>query len=131
MSIQAPPLLILLAADFTLILHLAFILFVVLGGFFALAWRKAPYVHLPAAVWGAWIEFSGGICPLTPLEQELRRRAGDAGYTGGFIEHYLLPVIYPDQLTPPTQWALGLCVIAINLAVYAWLTRRFMRTRRG
>ena len=120
-----------LAADLVLLLHLAFILFVLLGGLLALRWRRAPLLHLPAALWGAWIEFSAGICPLTPLEQELRRRAGEAGYSGGFVEHYVLPVVYPDWLSRPTQLALGLCVVAVNLAVYGWLVWRTFRSRRG
>lgn len=120
-----------LAADLILLLHLAFILFVLLGGLLALRWRRAPLLHLPAALWGAWIEFTGGICPLTPLEQELRRRAGEAGYGGGFVEHYVLPVIYPDWLSRPTQLALGLFVVAVNLAVYGWLVWRHIRSRRG
>lgn len=131
MSSEVSSLLLCLAADLTLVLHLAFILFVVCGGFFALRWRWAPFLHLPAAAWGAWIEFSGGICPLTPLEQELRRRAGAAGYAGGFVEHYLLPVIYPDRLSPPTQLALGFSVIVVNLAIYGWLVRRMLRSQRG
>jgi hypothetical protein len=119
-----------LLADLVLLLHLAFICFVVLGGLLALRWRRIIYFHLPAALWGAWIEFTGGVCPLTPLEQELRRRAGEAGFRGGFVEHYVLPVVYPDWLSRPTQIALGLFVVAVNLAVYGWLARRALRKRR-
>lgn len=120
-----------LLADLTLLLHLAFILFVVLGGLLALRWRRILFVHPPAALWGAWIEFTGGICPLTPLEQELRLRAGEAGYSGGFVEHYVIPVIYPDWLSRPTQLALGLFVVLVNLGIYSWLTWRARRSRRG
>ena len=113
-----------LAADAVLLLHGMFILFVVAGGLLALRWPLAAAVHLPCAVWGAYIEFSGGICPLTPLEQRLRATAGEAGYSGGFIEHYLLPLIYPAGLTPAVQLVLGGAVIVINVAVYGLVLRR-------
>jgi hypothetical protein len=113
-----------LAADAVLLLHGVFILFVVAGGLLALRWPLAAAVHLPCAAWGAYIEFSGGICPLTPLEQRLRAAAGEAGYSGGFIEHYLLPLIYPAGLTPTVQIVLGSAVIVINLAVYSLVLRR-------
>lgn len=120
-----------LAADFIVIVHLAFIVFVLLGGLLALRWRFAALLHLPAAFWGALIEFTGGICPLTPLEQRLRQAAGETGYGGGFVEHYVIPVIYPHWLTRPTQLALGLFVIAVNLAVYGWLVWRWRHSRAG
>ena len=101
--------------------HFAFVLFVVLGGVLALRWRGLIWVHLPCAFWGAWIEFTGGICPLTPLENWLRIRAGEAGYDGGFVEHYLLPVLYPTGLTRGIQIGLGLAVVAINVAIYSWM----------
>ena len=109
-------------ADATVALHLAFILFVVFGGF--LAWWKTAWalVHLPAVAWVAFIEFTGTICPLTPLENALRERAGDAGYTGSFIDHYLLPIIYPAGLTPQVQVALGFAVVVLNIIVY-WKIR--------
>lgn len=111
-------------ADATVALHFAFILFVVFGGF--LAWWKAvwAWVHLPTVAWVAFIEFTGTICPLTPLENALRERAGDAGYAGGFIDHYLLPVVYPAGLTPQFQVVLGIAVIALNVAIYWRLWRR-------
>ena len=113
-----------LAADLTLLLHLLFVLFVVFGGLLCLhRWRWA-LLHLPAVLWGIWIEWSGRICPLTPLENHFRRLAGDDGYSGGFIEHYLLPVLYPANLDRPLQWLLGALALLINLAVYAWLLRR-------
>ncbi len=113
-----------LAADAVLLLHGVFILFVVAGGLLALRWPLAAAVHLPCAAWGAYIEFSGGICPLTPLEQRLRMLAGEAGYSGGFIEHYLLPLIYPAGLTPTVQVVLGSGVIVVNLIVYGLVLRR-------
>ena len=118
-----------LAADLVVLLHFAFILFVVLGGLFVLRWPKLAWLHLPAAAWGVAIELRGGICPLTPLENALRRAAGEAGYGGGFIEHYLLPIIYPAALTRDIQLLLGLAVLLLNLAVYAWVVRRRWRTR--
>jgi len=109
-------------------IHLLFVLFVVLGGLLVLRWPKAAYVHLPAAAWGAAMEFAGFICPLTPLENSLRRQAGASTYTTGFIEHYLLPVLYPAGLTRATQVVLGLIVIGVNIAIYWWVGRTCRRT---
>ena len=111
-------------ADLVLVVHLAFVLFVVLGGLLVLRWPKLAWLHLPAAGWGALIEFAGWICPLTPLEQRLRVLAGQSGYQGGFIEHYVTSWLYPAGLTRTVQLVLGVAVIAINLAVYARLLRR-------
>lgn len=111
-------------ADLLVLLHLGFIMFVLLGGFLALRWRWLCLVHLPAVVWGVLIEFQGWICPLTPLENRLRLAAGEAGYSGGFVEHYLLPVIYPEALTVELQMFLGGLVILINLIAYTWVFRR-------
>ena len=111
-------------ADLVLVVHLAFVLFVVLGGLLVLRRPKLAWLHLPAAAWGALIEFAGWICPLTPLEQRLRVLAGQAGYQGGFIEHYVTAWLYPAGLTRPVQYALGALVIVVNLAVYARLLRR-------
>ena len=110
-------------ADLIVLVHFAFVLFVILGALLVLRWPKLVYLHLPAALWGIWIEFSGRICPLTPLENALRRQAGEAGYSGGFIEHYILPVLYPTGLTRTTQVALGLIVILVNLVIYSYLIR--------
>ena len=107
-----------LAADLVLLIHLGFIVFVVLGGFLTLRWRRLAWIHLPCAAWGTWIELQGGVCPLTPLENRLRATAGGVGYDGGFIEHYLLPLIYPAQLDRTAQVALGLFVLALNLGLY-------------
>jgi hypothetical protein len=105
-------------------LHFIFVLFVVIGGLLALRWPRVAYLHIPAAVWGAAIELAGWICPLTPLENSLRTQAGSAGYSGGFVEHYILPVLYPSALTRDAQLVLGFLVIAFNLTVYAYVFRR-------
>jgi hypothetical protein len=118
-----------LLADAVLLLHLAFILFVVLGGFLVLRRPALAWLHLPVVAWGAWIEFSGWICPLTPLENWLRERGGESAYAGGFIEHYLTALIYPAGLTRGIQWAIGAAVIAINLALYIAIWRRRRRAR--
>jgi hypothetical protein len=109
-----------LAADLVACLHLAFILFVVLGGLLVLRWPRWAWFHLPAVGWGALIELMGWICPLTPLENRLRLEAGTAGYEGGFVEHYLLPVLYPAHLSRSIQIFLGLGVLLINFFVYGW-----------
>ena len=115
-----------LLADALVAAHLAFIVFVVAGGLLALRHRGWAVLHLPAVLWGAYAELTGTVCPLTPLENALRRRAGEAGYPGGFVEHYLIPLIYPEALTARTQVLLGLVVLAINAIVYAfvWRSRR-------
>ena len=114
-----------MAADLLVILHLAFILFVMLGGLLLFRWSWVAWLHLPAMAWGALIELVGWICPLTPLEQRFRQAAGEAGYSGGFIEQYLLPLIYPDSLTREIQLALGLLVIIFNAVIYGlWWRRR-------
>jgi hypothetical protein len=111
-------------ADLVVGLHALFVAFVMVGGLLALRWPWVVAGHLPAAVWGALIEFRGWICPLTPLEKSLRAAAGDAGYQGGFIEHYLLPVLYPQGLTREVQVAMGFAVVAVNLVIYLILLRR-------
>ena len=116
-------------ASLVLAVHGAFVLFVVAGGLLALRWPRAAWAHLPAAAWGAGIEIAGGICPLTPLENRLRELAGQAGYDGGFIEHYLLAWLYPDGLTHEIQVALGVAVLVINVAIYATVWRRRRRAR--
>lgn len=108
-----------LAADAVVALHLAFVVFVVLGGL--LTWRTPAmaWLHLPAAAWGAYAELTGTVCPLTPLENALRTSAGASGYSGSFVDQYLMPMLYPLGLTLSDQRLLGALVIAINLAVYA------------
>ena len=118
-----------LAADAVLLLHLGFILFVLLGGVLAVRWRWAPLLHLPAAAWGVYIELSGGLCPLTPLENRLRIAAGEAGYSGGFIEHYLLALIYPAGLTQDVQYVLAAIVVGVNALAYGGVWRRRRRSR--
>jgi hypothetical protein len=112
-----------LFADLVVGLHSLFVIFVLIGGLLLLRWPALVWVHLPAAVWGALIEFAGWVCPLTPLEQSLRAQAGDVGYQGGFIEQYMLPVLYPSGLTREVQLFLGGVVIALNLAIYGWVWR--------
>ncbi|MDP3938192.1 MAG: DUF2784 domain-containing protein [Deltaproteobacteria bacterium] len=116
-------------AGLVVVLHLAFIIFVVVGGLLALCWHWAPLVHLPAALWGVFIEVSGGVCPLTPLENALRRAAGASGYSGGFIEHYLVPTIYPVALSHPVQLLLASLVVLANALVYWFVWRRYRRAR--
>lgn len=118
-----------LLADAILLLHLAFILFVVLGGFLVWRCRRLVWLHLPTAAWGALIELGGWACPLTPLENRLRRLGGGEGYAESFIAHYLIPLIYPATLTRELQIGLGLGVVAINLLAYA--LGRQKRSRRG
>jgi hypothetical protein len=118
-------------ADLVVVLHVAFVVFVVLGGLLALRWPRVLWIHAPAAVWGALIELGGWICPLTPLENELRRRGGEAGYAGGFVEHYVLPVLYPGALTRGVQLVLGALVIVVNVAVYAVVISRMRRREAG
>jgi hypothetical protein len=110
-------------ADLLVVLHLAFAAFVVFGGFLAWKWRCAIFAHLPALAWGFWVEISGQICPLTPLENHWRHLAGQAGYQGGFLEHYLLPILYPPGLTPADQWVLAVLLLVINLIAYGGLLR--------
>jgi hypothetical protein len=118
-------------ADLVVGMHALFVAFVVLGGLLALRWPWIAAAHLPAAVWGALIELRGWVCPLTPLEKSLRAAAGDAGYRGGFIEHYLLPVLYPAGLTRDVQLTLGSLVIAVNLVIYGIVLRRRMAGARA
>lgn len=115
-------------ADGVLLIHLAFVLFVVAGAFLVLRWRWLIWLHVPAVLWGAYVEFSGRLCPLTPLEVSLRHRAGQGGYEGGFIEHYVTVWLYPDGLTKEIQIGLGLFVLTLNVIAY-WLI--FRRARRS
>jgi hypothetical protein len=116
-------------ADFVVLLHFGFIVFALLGALLALRWPRVLWVHAPAAIWGVAIELRGWVCPLTPLENRLRSAGGAAGYPGGFIEHYLLPVIYPPGLTREVQVVLGLALLAVNVVVYraVWLSWRKRR----
>ena len=119
-----------LAADLLVLVHLGFVLFVVLGGLLVFRWPGWVWVHVPAFAWSAVIEFNNWICPLTPLEQRFRMAAGQDGYTGGFVEHYLLPILYPDGLTREIQIGLGLFVLGVNALVYGlWLWRKWRKRR--
>ncbi len=114
-----------LAADTLVLLHLAFILLVLFGGLLVLRWRPALLLHLPALAWGLAVEYLHLGCPLTTWENQLRNAAGDAGYPGGFIDHYLWPLIYPAGLTPTVQLVLGSVALLLNLAVYACVAWRW------
>jgi len=122
-----------IAADAVVLLHAAFVAFVVGGAALLWRWPRVVWLHGPAVAWGAWIEFSGGLCPLTPLENRLRAQAGEAGYGGGFVEHYVVPVLYPDALTRELQWTLGVGVVAVNALLYGlWIaSHRRRRSRDG
>jgi hypothetical protein len=117
----------LIAADSVLAFHLMFILFVVLGAVLALKWRWVLLLQLPAAAWGFYVETSGRLCPLTTLENHFRHLAGQSGYQGDFLQHYLLATIYPDGLTRHMQFVLAAVVIGVNVSIYAWL---FLHRRR-
>jgi len=119
-----------LLADLIVALHLGFVLLVVLGGLLVAWKRRLLWLHLPALAWGAGIELAGGICPLTPLELRLRAAAARQGYRGGFVEHYLVPAIYPAGLTRSLQILLGLAVLVLNLAVDALLWRKGRKGKR-
>jgi len=114
-------------ADVIVLVHLAFILFVAAGGLLVLRWPKLAWVHVPAVVWGALIELAGWICPLTPLENRLRGATGEAAFAGGFIDRYIMPIVYPAGLTRGMQLTLGIAVVAVNLVVYGSL---FLRRKR-
>ena len=117
-------LLYLVLADLVVVVHFLFVAFALLGGLLALRWPRVVWIHLPAAVWGVLVEMAGWICPLTPLEQHLRHQAGLPPYEGGFLAHYLLPVLYPEELTRETQWLLASVVLGVNAVVYGLLVRR-------
>jgi hypothetical protein len=116
-----------LAADAVVAMHFAFIAFVVAGGALMFVDRRWAILHLPAVGWAAWTEFTATVCPLTPWENALRARAGEAGYAGSFVEHYIVPLVYPQNLTPDAQVALGIGVVFVNAVVYAIAWRRAPR----
>ncbi|HET7649107.1 MAG TPA: DUF2784 domain-containing protein [Gammaproteobacteria bacterium] len=119
----------LMLADAIVVIHLAFILFVIAGGLLLLRWPRLVWLHIPAVIWGALTEFLHIVCPLTDLEDRLRGMAGVAGYRSDFVTHYLLPVIYPPGLTAQIQLALGSLVVLLNIGVYGWLLWRLPRWR--
>jgi hypothetical protein len=117
-----------LAADAVVLLHVLFVAFVVAGALLLWRWPRLVWLHAPAALWGVFVEWSGTVCPLTPLENRLRARAGEAGYRGGFVEHYVLPWLYPGGLTAEVQFVLGALVAVVNVVAYAaWWWRRSTR----
>ena len=114
-------------ADMVLVVHMAFVVFVLCGGLLTLKWRWIAWLHLPAAAWGAVVEFTGWICPLTPLENWFREQDGETPYRSDFIAQYLLPVLYPEDLTRDLQLVLGAGVVILNATVYWWLWRETQR----
>lgn len=118
-----------LLADLIVLIHVAFVIFAILGGFLV-AWRpRLIWIHLPAVIWAAIVEFFGCVCPLTPLENWLRRKAESDGYASDFIAHYFLPILYPQGLTREAQIVLGILAVVINLAIYGWVLRKKTRAR--
>jgi len=118
-----------LLADAVVLLHAAFVAFVVLGGFLVLRWPWMAWVHVPAAAYGFLVEAAGWVCPLTPLEVWLRHRAGEAGYAGGFVEHHLIPLVYPSPFPRSLAWTLAGVVVAVNALSYGLFLGRRWRAR--
>jgi hypothetical protein len=118
-----------MAADLILLLHFGFIVFVAAGGFLVLRWHRLAWLHVPAVIWGAAVSLFGWLCPLTPLENQLRLAVGEAGYAGSFIGHYLMPVIYPSGLTRTWQLVLGGAVLVINAIIYSWAIAKMRRRK--
>lgn len=118
-------------ADLTLLVHLIFVLFVVFGGLLTLRWRRIPWIHVPSVLWSVLIEFAGWFCPLTPLENLFIQKGGDLGYNTGFMEHYIIALLYPTVLTRKTQVFIGLFVLIANISLYFWIFRgALLRFRR-
>ena len=117
-------------ADIVIVIHLAFVLFAVFGGLLVLRWKRWACLHVPTVLWAALIEFAGWACPLTPLENWLRERGGAIVYRSGFVEHYILPLLYPAVLTRRLQIVLGLFVLGINLGIYGWVLFRVLKAKR-
>jgi hypothetical protein len=117
-------------ADGVMLLHLAFVLFVVFGGLLVIRYGRLAFLHVPTFIWGAYIEITGGSCPLTGVENRLRQRAGDAGYDSGFIDHYILPLLYPPGLTRTAQFSLAAIVLGLNGAIYGFILLRRRRRER-
>jgi hypothetical protein len=116
-------------ATLVVVVHVLFVVFATLGGLLALRWPRIAWVHVPCAAWAAFVEFSGRICPLTPLENALRRRAGLEIYSGDFVANYIFPVLYPEGLTRDAQIVIGIFVVVLNVLAYAWVARRMTRRR--
>jgi hypothetical protein len=119
-----------IGADAVVIFHFCFVAFVVTGGLIVLRWRRVMWAHLPAVAWGVFVEFSHRICPLTPLENHLRELGGQSAYQGGFVDHYIMPVLYPEGLTERTQVILGSLILVINVICYAAIVYRWRASRR-
>lgn len=111
-------------ADGVVLLHLAFVLFVIFGGLLVLRYPRFAFAHVPAFIWGAYIEISGGLCPLTSVENRLRQKVAEGGYDAGFIEHYIYPVLYPPGLTRTMQLWLAAFVVVLNGFIYGWILLR-------
>jgi len=118
-------------ANSVLLIHLGFILFVLLGGVLVYWKRKILFLHIPAAAWGAFVEFSGWICPLTPLENLFRNKAGQMGYSGDFLENYITQIIYLEGLTQEMQIVFGIIVLVFNSVIYGWLIKNWMSARKS
>ena len=118
-------------ADATVLLHLLFIAFMVMGGALALRWPRLAWLHLPLAAWGMLVQWMSWICPLTPLENWFRAAGGGTAYPGGFVEHYLVPILYPVAAGPRFHLILGFAVLATNAAIYGVLLGRSLRARRS
>ena len=118
-----------LAADSLVLIHFGFIMFVVLGGLLVLSWPKIAWAHIPAAMWGVWIEFTHGVCPLTPLEQSLRLRAGSTSYEGSFINHYIIPIIYPPGFSPQIAQIFGFVLLVFTISIYSFAIYRKRKPR--
>ena len=116
-----------LAADLLVLIHFSFIIFVVLGGLLVLRWPRVAWAHIPAAAWGAWISFTHGVCPLTPMEQSLRTLAETPNYQGGFINHYIIPLLYPPGFSAETAQILGFMVLGLNLFFYTTVIYRKLK----
>jgi len=117
----------LILADMVVITHFLFALFVIFGGFLVLYNRRWGWVHVPAALWGAFVEFMDWLCPLTPLENWLRNQGGGTVYHSDFVEHYIASILYPPFLTEQIQIILGFFVVAVNICIYGWIIRRNKR----
>ncbi len=116
-------------SDLIVVVHLGFVLFAVLGGLLVLKWKGLAWVHVPACLWAAFIEFAGWVCPLTPLENWLREKGGGLVYRTGFIEHYIFPLLYPVILTRNLQIFLGLLVLWVNLGIYGWILWHVIKSK--
>jgi hypothetical protein len=110
-----------LLAALIVLVHLLFVVFACVGGMLAVRWPRIAWIHLPAAAWAVFVELSGGVCPLTPLELALRRLAGLPDYSGDFVANYVFPVLYPEGLTRGAQFAVGGFVVATNVIAYGWV----------